>query len=107
MVIEMPRRKERQVADDERRDRRVGMRFTAAIQLRLTAAQHRGLEMVAEQRGESISEVARDAVNRFLDGFVDERTGVTLLDELERDVAQERVQVKKLIAAEERKRAAT
>lgn len=52
--------------------------------------------MLAEQRDESVSEVVRAAVDAYLDGFVDERTGVTLREHLELEVAQERVQLKKL-----------
>ena len=83
------------------RDERPRPKLGYGVNVRLTPAQHRGVEMLAEQIGESVSYVLRLAVEQYLDGYAD-GDGVTLLDELEREVANERVSTKRLAAFAQR-----
>jgi predicted DNA-binding protein len=91
MVIPMP---ERERSPQDRTDRGG---LSTALTVRLTAAQLRGVELLAEQHGEKHSAIVRTAVERYLESFTD-ADGVTLLELLERDVANERVSSKRLLA---------
>ena len=90
MVIPMP---DRDPESTPSQAKRLGY----GVNVRLTPAQQRGVEMLAEQRETNLSEVIRAAIDGYLSSFEDS-DGVTLLELLEREVASERVSAKRLAA---------
>ena len=92
MVIEMAKHRNATPPDA---DARQGQVLDRGVNVRFTAAQHRGLELLAQQRGESVSEVLRLAVEAYLAGYRN-GDGVTLLQQLELDLAQESVAASQL-----------
>ena len=68
---------------------RPSRRMPYSANVRLTPAQHAGLVLVGEQLGEGISATIRIAVDAYLRGFADKRSGDDLLQVLEDDTASE------------------
>lgn len=65
--------------------------------MRLTYAQRRALELVAEQWDVGVSTAARMLIDRALSQMVD-RDGVTFLEFIEAEVANEQIAAKRLVS---------